>query len=355
MAIAVGLMSGTSLDGVDVALIETDGTSVGRFGGRATEPYPRALRDALTALVHDPARAEHDPLAELEAELTELNARAVEQLLGREKLRVDVIGYHGQTILHRPERRYTRQLGDGAALSARLGLPVVNEFRHADVAAGGQGAPFAPLYHAALARSLDQPLAVLNLGGVGNVTYIEGETVIAFDTGPANALIDDWITLHTGALCDEDGRIAARGKVDGAALTRLMDHRYFAEAAPKSLDRNDFSPAPVAGLSLEDGAATLTEFTARSVAAALPLLPRLPRRWLATGGGRHNPVLMARIAAAVAAPVEPVEAVGWDGDALEAQAFAFLAVRSLARLPLSLPTTTGVPQPLTGGVLHRAA
>lgn len=355
MARAIGLMSGTSLDGVDVALIETDGIAVTRLGRSAMEPYPRAVRDALAALVHDPARAEHDALADLEAELTELNARAVEQLRALEPGPIDVVGYHGQTILHRPERRYTRQLGNGAALSRRLGLPVVASFRHADVAAGGQGAPFAPLYHAALARDVPQPVCVLNLGGVGNVTYIHGDTIVAFDTGPANAMIDDWVGRHAGLLCDEGGRIAAKGTVAPAVLARLMDNAYFATPAPKSLDRNDFSAKPVDGLSLEDGAATLTEFTARSIGAALPHLPGVPRRWLATGGGRHNPTLMARIAAAVQAPVEPVEAVGWQGDVLEAQAFGFLAIRSLKGLPLSLPTTTGVPEPMTGGILHRAA
>ncbi len=352
---AIGLMSGTSLDGIDAAVIETDGERVGRLGGWLTVPYTAGLRQRLAAVVHDPGRAEHDPLADLDAELVAANAAAVEALLRQEGLRaadVGVVGYHGQTVLHRPERRFTRQLGDGAALHRRLGIPVVDRFRHADVAAGGEGAPLAPLYHAALARDLDPPVAVLNLGGVGNVTVIDGPSLVAFDTGPGNALIDDWIHRHTGARYDADGAIAASGQVDAERLAALLDHDYFARPAPKSLDRNDFPVSRVDGLGLADGAATLAAFTVQSVARARGLLPRPPRRWLVTGGGRHNRTLMAGLAAALGVPVEPVEAVGWQGDALEAQAFAYLAVRSLRGLPLSLPTTTGAPRPLTGGVLH---
>ncbi|HYE01449.1 MAG TPA: anhydro-N-acetylmuramic acid kinase [Alphaproteobacteria bacterium] len=353
---AIGLMSGTSMDGVDVALIETDGLRVERCGGWTTRPYPEALRAATAAVIHDPQRAEHEPLDDLIRDLTENNAEAVLELLRREGLEaeaVDVVGFHGQTVLHRPERRFTRQLGDGALLARLTGIDVVNDFRSADVAAGGQGAPLAPLYHAALARGLDGPVAVLNLGGVGNVTVVDGERIVAFDTGPANALIDDWVRRHTGAAYDDGGRIAGAGTADPQRLAALLAHPYFAAPPPKSLDRNDFPVAAVEGLSLEDGAATLAAFTVASVAAARDHLPAAPRRWLVTGGGRHNATLMRGLAAALAVPVEPVEAVGWQGDALEAQAFAFLAVRSLDGLPLSLPTTTGVPRPLAGGVLHR--
>ncbi len=230
---------------------------------------------------------------------------------------------------------------------------MVNDFRSADLTAGGEGAPLAPLYHRALAADLEQPLAVLNLGGVGNVTFLDGETVIAFDTGPANAMIDDWALTHTGTACDVDGKLAASGRVDEAALARLMDNPYFVRKPPKSLDRNDFSAKPVAALAAADGAATLTAFTAESVARSKALLPASPRRFLVTGGGRHNPVLMAMLRQRLGVPVEPVERAGWQGDALEAQAFAFLAVRSLCGLPLSVPGTTGVPRPITGGRLHR--
>src|SRR5690606_28398229 len=354
---AIGLMSGTSMDGIDVAMLETDGERVTAFGPRITLPYASDLRSALAALVGDPQRAEHDPATALEAELTDAHADAVHALLAEAGIRaadIDLIGFHGHTVLHRPERRLTRQIGDGARLADATGIDVVADMRSADVAAGGQGAPLAPLFHRARAAELPQPLAVLNLGGVGNVTWLDGERVIAFDTGPGNALIDDWVLRHTGEPCDRDGRLAAAGAVQPAVLSRLLENGYFDRAPPKSLDRNDFSAAPVEGLPPEAGAATLTAFTASSVARALPHLPAAPARWLVTGGGRHNPVLMRMLAAELAVPVEPVEAVGWDGDAMEAQAFAFLAVRSRRGLPLSLPSTTGVPVPTCGGVLHRA-
>ncbi len=350
---AIGLMSGTALDGVDAAWIESDGARITAFGPALTLPYPADVREALRALVHDPARAEHDPLTALEARLTNLNAEAVTALLSQTGKRPDIIGFHGQTVLHRPERGYTRQVGDGALLATGLGLPVVNRFRDADLAAGGQGAPLVPLFHAALAQDLPQPLVVLNLGGVGNLTYIDGERLLAFDTGPGNALIDDWVTQHTNQAWDEGGRLAARGKINPHALARLLDHTYFAAKPPKSLDRNGWHRAAVDGLSAADGAATLTEFTAQSLAASLQHLPTRPTRWLVTGGGRLNPYLMTRITAAVAAPVAPVETLGWDGDALEAQAFGFLAIRSVQGRALSLPGTTGTAYPVSGGVLHR--
>jgi len=358
---AIGLMSGTSMDGVDVAVIETDGETVFACGAASTTPYTDAVRDALLAVARDPARAEHEALDELSAAVTDLNVAAVRRLLDEAGLTagaVDVVGMHGQTVLHRPERRFTRQLGDGARMAEALGIPCVNDFRSADVAAGGQGAPFAPLYHAALARDLPRPLAVLNLGGVGNVTVIEArgpdDAITAFDTGPASAMIDDWVQRHTGARYDEDGRIAANGRVAEDRLAALLATPYFDAPPPKSLDRNDFPMAAVDGLSLADGAATLAAFTVASVAASRRHFTAAPGRWLVTGGGRHNGTLMNGLRRALGVPVDPVEAVGWDGDALEAQAFAFLAVRSLDGLPLSLPTTTGVPRPMTGGVLHRS-
>ncbi len=352
---AVGLISGTSADGIDAALIETDGVAVRAAGPSLTVPYPAALRRALLDLMQDPVRAEADTT--LEPAVTDANAAAARALLDRAGLpasAVDVVGMHGQTVLHRPEARFTRQLGDGLALHRMLGIPVVNRFRHADIASGGQGAPLAPAFHQALARHLPGPLAVLNLGGVANVTFIAGETLLAFDTGPASALLDDWVERHTGAAFDEDGRIARSGTVDPGVLAALLAHPFFDQPPPKSLDRNAFPLAAVAGLGLADGAATLAAFTVRSVAGAREHLPSAPLRWLVGGGGRHNGALMAGLRAALGAPVDPVEAVGWDGDALEAQAFGFLAVRSLRGLPLSFPGTTGVPRPMPGGELHRS-
>ena len=278
-------------------------------------------------------------------------------LLDRAGLRpadIDVVGFHGQTVLHRPQRRFTRQLGDGAALARQLGICVVNRFRHADVAAGGQGAPLVPVFHQALAADLQRPLAVLNLGGVGNVTYLgEDGEMLAFDTGPGNALIDDWVRSRSGAAFDADGHLARAGQVDGPRLAYLLTHPYFAKTPPKSLDRHDFTSSRLDGLSLEDGAATLAAFTIASAAQARAHFPRPATRWLVTGGGRLNAAVMAGLAETLGVPVAPVEAVGWQGDALEAQAFGFLAVRSLHGLPLSWPGTTGVPEPTCGGQVHR--
>ena len=270
---------------------------------------------------------------------------------------VGLVGLHGQTVFHRPEVRFTRQLGFGDRIARGLGIDTVARFRHADVASGGEGAPFAPLYHRALAASLDQPLMVLNLGGVGNVTYLDGDTVIAFDTGPASALLDDFVLRRRGIAFDADGGLAASGNADAALVAAFMDNPFFDRPAPKSLDRNDFHRRAqgVEALSDADGAATLAAFTVESVAAALRHVPGAPKRWLVTGGGRRNGHFMRRLAERLGVPVEPVEAVGWDGDFLEAQCFGYLAVRSRRGLPLSLPTTTGVPHPMPGGDFFRAA
>lgn len=356
MLTAIGLMSGTSADGVDAALLRTDGVRIEAFGPHATTPMPPALRRDILALMADPARAEHGDLRQIEADITDFHRTAVTDLLAQAGLaaaQIDVVGFHGQTVLHRPDRRLTRQLGDGALLAQQLGIAVVNRFRHADVAAGGQGAPLVPLFHAALAHDLERPLAVLNLGGIGNVTWLGHDAILAFDTGPANALIDDWMRQHCGLEFDADGAIAARGVVREAALATLLDNAYFARRPPKSLDRHDFSATYLSNLSADDGAATLTAFTALCVAQAQAHMPEAPGRWLVAGGGRHNATLMRALLACLAVPVEPVETQGWNGDALEAQAFAFLAVRALHGLPLSLPSTTGVPKPMPGGTLHK--
>ncbi len=270
-----------------------------------------------------------------------------------------VIGFHGQTVLHRPQRRLTVQIGDGHFLAARLGIAVVYDFRAADVGAGGEGAPLAPVYHRALVQraAREFPVAVLNVGGVANVTYIDGDELIACDTGPGNALVDDFVRERTGALLDTDGRAAAAGAVDEAALARFLAHPFFQKAPPKSLDRNDFRDwvgAACDGYSVEDGAATLTALTAASVARIVPLLPRAPKAWIVAGGGARNPTLMRMLGERLApVKVETGHAAGWSVDSLEAQAFAYMAVRSLRDLPISFPGTTGAPRPLTGGVLVR--
>jgi len=356
--LALGLMSGTSCDGIDAALVETDGRAWIACGPWSTEPYDGAFQARLRSVLGGGGE-----VAAVERELTERHAGAVRNLLAGHDLdagRVAVIGFHGQTILHAPERGRTWQIGDGPLLAALTGIDVVNDFRSNDVAHGGQGAPLAPLFHAALAGGLERPVAVLNVGGVANVSWIgeagigEAGDLLAFDTGPGNALINDWALRHTGQPVDLDGRLARAGRVDDAALAALLRDPYFERPAPKSLDRDAFDPRPVQALSAADGAATLVAFTAAAVARARELFPRPVRRWLVTGGGRHNPVMMAALREQLGAPVDPVEAVGWNGDALEAQAFAYLALRSLGGLPLSLPTTTGVRRPVTGGTLHRA-
>jgi anhydro-N-acetylmuramic acid kinase len=351
----IGLMSGTSMDGVDVAAIETDGEGVSWTGPSVTVPYAPALRARLDRAVRDPAAA--DDLAALVVDLTDAHAAAVEAFvpaLPANRRRVDLVGFHGHTLFHRPARRQTCQLGDGERLAARLGIDVVYDFRSADVAAGGQGAPLAPVYHRALAAALAKPVAVLNLGGVGNVTWVGKRELIAFDTGPGNGLIDDWVRARTDRPYDPDGRIAAAGRIDETRLAELLAHPYFDRPPPKSLDRLAFALAPIDGLGLEDGAATLAAFTAGAVARAREHLPEPPERWLVTGGGRRNPTLMRMLADALGVAVEPIEAIGADGDALEAQAFAFMAVRSVRGLPISFPKTTGVPEPLCGGRLARA-
>ena len=352
---AIGLMSGTSLDGVDAAWLETDGERVGRFGPALTLPYDAALRaDLRRVLDLAPTLAADDPIiADVTGRLTRRHVEAV-RALGE---RADIIGMHGQTILHQPDRRRMWQIGDAALLARETGTRVVYDFRGADFAAGGEGAPLAPAYHAALAHDLAKPAAVLNLGGVGNVTWIgDGGDLVAFDTGPGNGPLDDWVARHTGEAFDRDGALSAAGRVDEVVLARLMGHAYFRRPPPKSLDRLDFSRALAASgldaLGAADGAATLVAFTAEAVARAP--LPAPPLRWLVTGGGRRNPTIMAALRARLGASVEPVEAVGWNGDVLYALCFGFLAVRSAAGLPYSYPKTTGVPRPMCGGKIVAA-
>ena len=354
--LALGLMSGTSMDGIDAALLWTDGDKVVEPRGRLSVAYDPDLRAALRRTV---ALAEMLPGVDtVERAMTLAHAGAVDTLLKQAEIApedVRVIGFHGQTILHRPEAGITWQIGDGALLAVASEIDVVSDFRAADVAAGGEGAPLVPVYHAALAADEARPVAILNIGGVANVTWIgpAGE-LIAFDTGPGNAMVDDWCLQHTGEPLDADGRLAASGAINATALAALLDNPYFGRRPPKSLDRNAFRPSPVAALSPADGAATLAAFTAQAVARAAAHFPAPARRWLVCGGGRHNPYMMGVLAATLKQPVAPVEAAAWDGDALEAQAFAYLAVRSLRGMALTFPATTGVSKPLTGGRLDRA-
>ncbi len=354
----LGLMSGTSLDGIDAALLKTDGERIFEHGPWCTIPYDTEMRRSLRRLMD----GERAGIAEIENALTEAHAVAAQVLLddaGLGAKSVRLVGFHGHTIWHDPSNGITQQIGDGELLAYRLAIDVVSDFRSADIAAGGQGAPLVPLYHSALAKSagkaVSPPVAFLNLGGVANVTWIgEDGKLIAFDTGPGCAMIDDWLLARTGATFDRDGGLAEAGQANAAALAALMRHPYFLVPPPKSLDRNAFDNAPLSKLSDADGAATLVAFTAQTVAESLRGCPMPVRRLFVTGGGRHNPTLMTALAKFTRIPVDPVEFLGWRGDALEAEAFAYLALRSLLGMALSVPETTGIDRPRTGGVLHRS-
>lgn len=359
---AIGLMSGTSMDGVDVALVETDGETIGGFGPTGYRAYSEDERALLRAALKEGAlltdqAARTSLLARAEALVTRAHAEAVELFLERNGIvrgDIGVVGFHGQTVLHRPAIGLTVQIGDGEALRQRLGIPVVYDLRQADVAAGGQGAPLVPVFHRALAAqaALPRPLAVVNIGGVANVTLIgEDAVLLAFDTGPGNALVDDWMGARTGERMDAGGGAAARGRADEALLAWLLVHPFFAKPPPKSLDRNAFTFSIVGNVATEDGAATLTAFTARSIARAADFMRKPPVLWIVCGGGARNAELLRLLAHVTGAEVLTGEDVGWSSDFLEAQAFAYLAVRSLKGLPLTYPSTTGVKEPVTGGIV----
>lgn len=364
---AVGLMTGTVLDGnIDVALLKTDGETIAEFGAYALKPYPRWIRDLLEqaqteARVWNFEGAEPAIFAEAEEALTRAQSAAVRELVeesGLSMADIGVVGFHGQTVLHRAPQAGrlgdTRQLGDGRLMSELLATKVAYDFRTADIRAGGQGAPLAAVYHAALLRSADASgnTAILNLGGVGNITWWDGDdALVAFDTGPANAPINDFMKKRGLGEMDRDGVLAAKGKVDEDRLAELLKHPYLIAPYPKSLDRFDFTETMADGLSEENGAATLTAFTTSAVGKALDILPRRPKRLAVSGGGRRNPTMMHMLVERAKVELVPVETLGWRGDAVEAECFAFLAVRALRSLPISFPSTTGVPEPMTGGKL----
>ena len=350
-------MSGTSLDGIDVALIRTDGEDIVERGPSQTNAYSDEQRCILRAALEEAknltSRNERSPgLAKAEAALTNWHVEAVKSFLKANPVTIDVIGFHGQTVIHRPEIRLTVQLGDGNALAKKLGVPVVYDMRAADVAAGGQGAPFVPVYHRALAADLpERPVAFVNIGGVANITWIgiHGE-MIAFDTGPGNAPIDDWALKHTGVARDVDGALALKGKVNDEVLEAALTLPFFNQSPPKSLDRNAFEALSLDGLSPEDGAATLVALTTAGIMLVNGWVPAPAKRYIVCGGGRHNPAIMSALPAR-SIVFQTAEEAGFNGDSVEAEAWAYLAVRSQKKLPLSFPMTTGVSEPMTGGVL----
>jgi anhydro-N-acetylmuramic acid kinase len=361
----IGLMSGTSMDGIDAAWLETDGEQVTSYGPSMMMPYEPAFRARLHRFVSSVPEKHHPQAAAIEAELTDLHAKVVEKLIEKAGRGPDLIGFHGQTVWHRPHRRQTWQIGDGARLAKALQSPVVYDFRTNDVAHGGQGAPLLPLFHAKLVADAAKPVVVANIGGVANITWL-GErratadagqfpfAILGFDTGPGNAMLDDWMLKYTGVAMDRDGKASGAGRVDAARLAKLLASPFFAQPPPKSLDRLAFDPRVIAGLSVNDGAATLVEFTAASIAQAIAMCPSPPAQVLVTGGGRHNPTLMARLAELTGLKIAPIETMGCNGDVIEAQAFAYFAARFVRGMPLTYPEITGVTKPVVGGKLALA-
>jgi anhydro-N-acetylmuramic acid kinase len=359
--LAIGLMSGTSLDGIDAALIRTDGMEQVEPVGYITLPYDPDLRAELRSYLGAKGDT-YGNIAKAEKELTLAHCDAVRELLAELQIEfsdIDIIGFHGHTITHDPDTRFTWQIGDGRLMADELGEDVVYDFRSSDVMAGGQGAPLVPLYHWAMALStgVKLPAAVLNIGGVANITWISDnleKNLVAFDTGPGNALIDDFVSKRLNMSCDFEGKIAASGSINQDILMRWLSDPYFAKNPPKSLDRNRFNVSEAASLSNSEAVATLTAFTIFSVHRAFEKLSGKPVEILVSGGGRRNLSLMAGLQKTLGIPVRPVEEVGWNGDSLEAEGFAYLAVRHILGLPITYPNITGVLSPMSGGVLCKA-
>lgn len=366
---AIGLMSGTSMDGIDLATLDTDGDRIVRRGATSFTAYDakfrKRLEQALVTAKSIKERSERPgDLAELEAELTDRHAMAVETFLVREGLTasdIDVVGFHGQTVLHRPREALTVQLGDGDLLAKRLGIDVVHDLRANDMKLGGQGAPLVPAYHRALAAGLsgdwagETPVVFANIGGISNITYI-GDDLLAFDSGPGNTLIDQWVARHAGIPYDSGGAIASEGRVLAGLANRYLSSPFFTAKERISLDRNDFTLPEDADAGLEDGARTLAFVTAAAIAKAQAHLPEKPKLWILSGGGRHNRLIVEDLTVATrhTGQVIVAEEAGLNGDSMEAEAWAWLAVRSLRGLALTYPGTTGVSEPATGGVLARA-
>ncbi|MET0275120.1 MAG: anhydro-N-acetylmuramic acid kinase [Phenylobacterium sp.] len=360
----LGFMTGTSLDAVDMAVLETDGETISAFGPAGERKLADATRDLVLEATGEALAWERGTPApaiftRVETAVAEEHFAAAEAFLAASGLAwgdLDLIGMHGQTVLHeRPAGGAigrTVQLGDAQLLADRAGVQVAFDFRGADVAAGGEGAPLAPAYHLARAKAsgLEAPLAVLNIGGVANVTYWSGgEEITAFDTGPGNGMIDLLVQARGAGRFDDRGRYASVGQVNEGVVRALLAHPYFQAPAPKSLDRYDFSLEPLEGCQLEDAAATLVAFTAEGVRLGFELIGETPREVVVTGGGRHNPEIMKALAARLPMPVRPAEDHGWRGDSIEAEAIAYLSARTRLGLPISFPKTTGVPWPMTGG------
>jgi anhydro-N-acetylmuramic acid kinase len=364
---AIGLMSGTSMDGIDVALVRTDGEGRVERGPSLGFAYPPAFRKALAAALEtakqiDKRDQRPGNLTDVERELTLRHADAVRQFLLHIQLAkedIDLIGFHGQTVLHRPHQALTVQIGDGTLLAKETGISVVYDMRANDMVHGGQGAPLVPVYHAALAVGIGgfagRPVMFVNVGGISNLTFIGSDgTIVAYDSGPGNTLIDQWVEAHAGVPFDQGGSIALEGGVLGGVVDRYLDHAFFTSETRMSLDRNDFAPPAPDEAGLHDGARTLAYVTSAAIVRSMRHLPEKPELVIVCGGGRLNRVIMADLKMLLdGADVEPAEAFGFNGDSMEAEAWAYLAVRSSRGLPLTFPGTTGVAGSVTGGVLAR--
>lgn len=352
---ALGLMSGTSLDGVDVAVIDTDGERIQGFGPAATYPHAELTREKVRTVFGATARSPATDAAEAAITDAHINAvRRFEREQGVDLASIDVVGFHGQTITHKPQNGFTWQIGDGQALARTLGRPVVADLRSADVAAGGQGAPLVPVFHQALTRDLELPVAVVNIGGVANVTWIgEDGGLVAFDTGPGNAPIDDFVRKFTNRNFDLDGFLSSKGEVHHGTLRAFLSSSYFSILPPKSLDRNDFPFNLGEKVKVEDGISTITYCSCLALSLAQAHFPSPARSWIVCGGGSRNETLMRWLGQLVDGRVTTGADYGWNVEALEAQAFGFLAVRHLRGLPNSFPSTTGASHPIVGGVLHQ--
>ncbi|MCH2038271.1 MAG: anhydro-N-acetylmuramic acid kinase [Rickettsiales bacterium] len=351
---ALGLMSGTSLDGIDAAIIDTDGYSIDAFGPSITLDYPEHVRDAIRDVISG-----HGDVLAAEKIITEYHAKAALHLLDQHNIspsEIDVIGFHGQTIIHRPDEAITWQIGNGSLLAERTGIDVVCDFRRMDMSLGGQGAPLVPIFHKALFQRESLPVVIVNIGGVSNVTWIgEEDAIMAFDTGPGNALINDFMMSNIGKDFDEGGMFAAKGNIHFDRVETILKDDFFAQKPPKSLDRNRFNKGDlVDGLSKEDAVATLSYFTAKTIAHSEIHFPQTPKKWIVTGGGRLNLFILDELQKMVEGQVVSIDDYGFNGDDIEAQAFGYLAVRSLKRLPITFPDTTGAQYPVTGGALYVA-
>ncbi len=357
---AIGLESDTAISGVDAALIQTDGVDIFERGVTLSRPYSPAMREAITAVLGESGQRDLNYLRQVEDQVTAHHISAVQELLDSQNLsprQIDVIGFSGHTVLNRPQEKLSIQIGNAQMMLDAFGIPVVNRFYQTDLLSGGQGAPIFPVYYEALARPLPKPLVIFSIGGISSLTYIgvNGE-LIAFDAGPGNVLIDTWMQKHLGAEMDFDGLWAAKGNVDERLLHRLLQHPSILRTPPKALERTDFLPllTDVEGSSLADGAATLTALTGEAlVQASQKFIPEIPTQYIVTGGGAYNPTMVKYLKQHLTAPVKTADEIGWDAMCLDAQSFAFLAVRCLFGLPLTYPTTTGVEFPLSGGKIWK--